>query len=121
VFPVPGNRFAPLCCEAMGPLRREAVLGTRSRSCYRIGDAVCGRQHLSNLWPSTARGTPSRYHGRSDWRLHRRHVACATRRAADRSLQLPDPRAPGAMDEICRIYNQKVLSDPRRGPDAWTP
>jgi hypothetical protein len=32
--------------------------------------------------------------------------------------KLPDPRAPGAMDEICRIYNQKVLSDPRRGPDA---
>lgn len=32
--------------------------------------------------------------------------------------KLPDPHAPGAMDEICRVYNQKVLGDPRRGPDA---
>jgi len=32
--------------------------------------------------------------------------------------KLPDPHAPGAMDEICRIYNQKVLGEPRRGPTA---
>ena len=32
--------------------------------------------------------------------------------------KLDDPHAPGAMDEICRIYNQKVLGEPRRGPHA---
>ncbi len=32
--------------------------------------------------------------------------------------QLADPHAPGAMDEICRVYNQKVLGEPRRGPVA---
>ncbi|MGH7806040.1 MAG: cupin domain-containing protein [Candidatus Binatia bacterium] len=32
--------------------------------------------------------------------------------------KLADPRAPGAMDEICRVYNQKVLGEPRRGPVA---
>ena len=30
--------------------------------------------------------------------------------------RLEDPHAPGAMDEICRIYNQKIIGDPRRGP-----
>jgi len=30
--------------------------------------------------------------------------------------KLPDPHAPGAMDEICRVYNQRVLGEPRRGP-----
>ena len=32
--------------------------------------------------------------------------------------KLADPHAPGAMDEICRVYNQKVLGEPRRGPVA---
>ena len=32
--------------------------------------------------------------------------------------KLPDPHAPGAMDEICRIYNQRIIAEPRRGPDA---
>ena len=30
--------------------------------------------------------------------------------------KLPDPQAPGAMDEICRIYNQRIVGEPRRGP-----
>jgi len=29
--------------------------------------------------------------------------------------KLPDPHAPGAMDEICRIYNQKIIGEPRKG------
>lgn len=29
--------------------------------------------------------------------------------------KLPDPHAPGAMDEICRIYNQRIVGEPRRG------
>lgn len=30
--------------------------------------------------------------------------------------KLPDPHAPGAMDETLRVYNQKVIGEPRRGP-----
>jgi len=29
--------------------------------------------------------------------------------------KLADPHAPGAMDEICRVYNQRVIGEPRRG------
>ena len=32
--------------------------------------------------------------------------------------KLPDPHAPGALDEICRLYNQKLVGEPRRGPLA---
>lgn len=32
--------------------------------------------------------------------------------------KLPDPHAPGAMDEILRVYNQKLVGEPRRGPLA---
>ena len=32
--------------------------------------------------------------------------------------ELADPHAPGAMDEICRVYNQKIIGDPRRGPQT---
>ena len=32
--------------------------------------------------------------------------------------KLPDPHVPGAMDEICRLYNQKIVGEPRRGPLA---
>lgn len=30
--------------------------------------------------------------------------------------KLPDPHAPGAMDDICRTYNQKIVAEPKRGP-----
>jgi mannose-6-phosphate isomerase-like protein (cupin superfamily) len=29
--------------------------------------------------------------------------------------KLADPHAPEAIDEICRVYNQKVIGEPRRG------
>ena len=32
--------------------------------------------------------------------------------------KLADPHAPGAMDEICRVYNQKIVGEARRGPVA---
>ena len=32
--------------------------------------------------------------------------------------KLPNPHAPGAIDETLRIYNQKLISQPRRGPLA---
>jgi mannose-6-phosphate isomerase-like protein (cupin superfamily) len=32
--------------------------------------------------------------------------------------KLPDPATPDAVDEICRIYNQKVIGDVRRGPQT---
>lgn len=30
--------------------------------------------------------------------------------------KLPDPHAPGAMDETLRVYNQRLIGEPRRGP-----
>ncbi|MEW6298017.1 MAG: cupin domain-containing protein [Thermodesulfobacteriota bacterium] len=32
--------------------------------------------------------------------------------------RLPNPHAPGALDEICRVYNQKLVGEPRRDPLA---
>ena len=32
--------------------------------------------------------------------------------------KLPDPHAPGALDEVCRVYNQRIIGEPRRGPVA---
>jgi quercetin dioxygenase-like cupin family protein len=32
--------------------------------------------------------------------------------------RLADPHAPGAMDETLRVYNQKLVGEPRRGPAA---
>jgi quercetin dioxygenase-like cupin family protein len=32
--------------------------------------------------------------------------------------KLADPHAPGAMDDVLRTYNQKLVGEPRRGPLA---
>jgi quercetin dioxygenase-like cupin family protein len=32
--------------------------------------------------------------------------------------ELADPHAPGAMDDVLRTYNQKLVGEPRRGPLA---
>ena len=55
-------------------------------------------------------------------RMPARHLIITSPARHDELLtalsELPDPHAPGAMDEICRVYNQKVVGEPRRGPGA---